>query len=204
MEETSGDGMTGREIRKALETHHPSCYGWALHCCHGDRSQAQEVLHNAYLAILEGRARFAGKALFKTWLFGVIRVTAMSWRMRWRRSFGQPLPDPQDQSPSSGPEERLYQAQLRQMLEKMLSRLPQRQRDLLHLVFYQELTVEEASRVLGISTGSARTHYHRGKKRLRRDLQEAGVENGQIWRPTHSSRHFPYQPLRDLLRVSEW
>ncbi len=144
------------------------------------------MLHNAYLAILEGRARFSGKERFKTWLFGVIRVTAMSWKMRLRRSFRHQLPASAGRFSTRSPEERLYQAQIRQLLQQLLSRLPQRQRDRLHLVFYQELTVEEASRVMGISTGSARTHYHRGKKSLRRDLQQAGVENRQIWRPTYS------------------
>ena len=42
------------------------------------------------------------------------------------------------------------------------------------LVFYQELSVAEAASVLGISVGTARTHYQRGKQRLRELL--AGEE----------------------------
>jgi RNA polymerase sigma-70 factor (ECF subfamily) len=42
----------------------------------------------------------------------------------------------------------------------------------LHLVFYQELTIEEASRVMNISLGTARTHFDRGKRRLREILVE--------------------------------
>ena len=41
----------------------------------------------------------------------------------------------------------------------------------MHLIFYQDLTIEETSATLGISIGSARTHYERGKKRLRRELE---------------------------------
>ena len=36
-----------------------------------------------------------------------------------------------------------------------------------------DLTLEEVSGVLGISVGSARRHYHRGKERLRQSLPRA-------------------------------
>ncbi len=44
--------------------------------------------------------------------------------------------------------------------------------EVLHLVFYQGLTLEESAAVVGISAGSARTHYERGKARLRELLAE--------------------------------
>ena len=51
--------------------------------------------------------------------------------------------------------------------EQALSRLSKRQQEVLHLVFYQNLTIQEAANVLAMPVGTARTHYERGKSRLR-------------------------------------
>jgi DNA-binding CsgD family transcriptional regulator len=42
--------------------------------------------------------------------------------------------------------------------------LSKRQQEVLQLVFYHDLTIEDAARVMHISLGAARTHYERGKK----------------------------------------
>jgi RNA polymerase sigma factor (sigma-70 family) len=164
--------MTGEPLERRLEALHPASFGWALGCCRWDREEAEEVLQTAYLKILDGRARFDERSSFKTWLFGVIRRTAAERRRgRWLRSLAalRRLDDPPP-APVSTPEARLDAAETSRVLRAALQALPARQREVLHLVFYQDLTVEEAARLLGISVGSARTHYHRGKAALHAKL----------------------------------
>src|SRR5215471_12913992 len=83
------DGVMGEdELRMQLEQHHPASYGWAMSCCSRVPGLAEDVLHSAYVKILEGRARFHGRATFKTWLFAVIRRTALDeLRRDWLHKF---------------------------------------------------------------------------------------------------------------------
>ncbi len=132
------------------------------------------MLHEVYVRVLEGRARYSGRASTKTWLFAVIQRTAREQsRRHWLRTAlmerwfqGGPGSDP-----LSVPERALGDAEADAGLRAALDRLSPRQREVLHLVFYQDLTIEEAAGLLHISLGSARTHFERGKARLREQLQ---------------------------------
>lgn len=162
--------MSRARLEAEVAALHPSSFGWALACCGGDREEAEDVLQIAYLKVLDGEARFDEGSSFKTWLFAVIRRTAAERRRsRWLRAgslarwWSRTPPPP----PPADPEETVGEAETHERLRALLAALPSRQRELLHLVFYQEMTVEDAARAAGLSVGSARTHYHRGKARLR-------------------------------------
>jgi RNA polymerase sigma factor (sigma-70 family) len=159
------------ELEAHLEALHGASFGWALHCCAGHSQDAEDVLQSAYLKILTGRARFAGRSSLRTWLFGVIRLTALESRRKQRQGerrdevLALHLDPPGDGAPP--PDAILEGDDVPQRLREAMDRLPQRQREVLHLVFYQEMSVREAADVMEISLGSARVHYDRGKKRLR-------------------------------------
>ena len=65
------------------------------------------------------------------------------------------------------------------LLRSELMALPKRQREVLHLVFYTELSISQAAKVMEVSLGTARTHYERGKRRLRERLDEEEVKSGR-------------------------
>jgi RNA polymerase sigma-70 factor (ECF subfamily) len=166
--------MTRTQAEAELERHHAAAFGWALACANWNRAEAEEVIQVAYVKVLEGRARFGGKSSFRTWLFGVIRRTAAERRRRARlrrfalaRLGAEALPHAAD-----SPEQVVASQGERGRLVAALANLSPRQRDVLHLVFYGDLTIEQAAEVMGVSLGSARTHYARGKARLRAILAE--------------------------------
>jgi RNA polymerase sigma factor (sigma-70 family) len=174
--------LSSLEVERRLGELHEDSYGWALSCCGWNEADAEDVLQTTYLKVVSGRARFAGRSSFRTWLFGVIRQTSRehirrdrSHRERAARleremvardaTVGHP-PDPAEDAERS------------EILRDALRKLPARQREVLHLVFYQDLTVREAAEVMEVSLGSARVHYDRGKKRLRALLSATELGGG--------------------------
>jgi len=174
---TKGSFMDASEMRTALEQHHKESFGWALNCCRRNQHQAEEVLQTVYLKILEGKARFDGMSGFKTWIFSVIRKTAADERrkMFFRRLTFTPYEENSHTGDDASADETVSRSETQIQFLRALDSLPARQREVLHLVFYQDLTLSNAAQVLGISIGSTRTHYERGKKRIRQLMEEPNV-----------------------------
>jgi len=171
------------ELKAELERLHPASFGWALSCCRRNPAEAEEVLQMVYLKILQRKAIYRGESKLQTWLFAVIRKTAIGERRKqWLRTLiSVPV------RASEALESEFERSEMQQRFQQALAQLPARQRETLHLVFYQDLSLSEAAEVMNISVGSARRHYERGKKRLRATLDREGVEYGIGWNRKENS-----------------
>jgi RNA polymerase sigma-70 factor (ECF subfamily) len=169
--------MTARELEGWLERLHEESFGWALNCCAGERARAEDVLQSAYVRVIAGQAVFGGRSTFRTWLFGVIRRVAWEQNRRVqterKRTLGLEHPDARMVADDSAAPDSVDSSRT---LEAGLAQLPDRQREVLHLVFYQDMSIADASEVMEISLGSARTHYERGKARLKALLADMANE----------------------------
>ncbi len=162
--------MERAELERELEQLHSVCWGWALACCGRDREAAEDALQSAYLRILSGQAQFDGRSGVRTWVFGVIRRTAAE---ELRRQRNRRAREPGGESdavlaadPAPGADVAAERSEERAALFAALRTLSKRQREVLQLVFYHGMTIDEAAGVMDVSSGSARTHYDRGKRAL--------------------------------------
>jgi RNA polymerase sigma factor (sigma-70 family) len=173
--ELAGVRVDHAELTAQLEALHPHSFGWALACCGRRREDAEDLLHDVYVKVLDGEARFDGRSALKTWLFGVIRHMA---RARLRRDRLRALLGLRHAaridgpSPPALPDDDAVASDRRDRTRRALARLAARQREVLQLVFYHDLTIEEAANVMDVSLGSARVHYERGKRRMASLLAE--------------------------------
>jgi RNA polymerase sigma-70 factor (ECF subfamily) len=152
--------------RSALEAIHGQVFGWALSRCNYEQTVAEDLVQQAYVELLTGRARFDGASSLKTFVFSVVQNLARSRYRRLARHVrlvGRSAPETDLVEP--------VEPQEHDRLWALVQALPARQRDIVELVFCRELTIEEASKVMGVSVGTGRVHYDRAKKALREKLR---------------------------------
>lgn len=170
--------MSRSTLERDLERLHGESWGWALACVGRDRDLAEEVLQTAYMRILSGEAKADGRSAFRTWVFGVIRLTALEELRRARRMSHRLGDAPNGFEPAdggAGPDVVAERAERTAVLKAALNQLSARQREVLQLVFYHGMTIEAAAGVMKVGVGSARTHYDRGKKALAELLAKLDV-----------------------------
>lgn len=175
--ETHASGeASAASFRDELERLHTASFGWALLCCDRNVDLAADALQTAYVRALSGQARFRGDANIKTWFFGIIRMVS-----REQRRKGKPMEivsadatPPERNTPPNAVHTHAREEAMH-LLDAM-KLLSDRQREVLHLVFYEEFSLRDAAALLGIGFGAASTHYDRGKKALLETLRARGVK----------------------------
>jgi len=150
--------MNKSTLEHLLKEHHKDAFLWAAQCCNYNREEGKDVLQITYLKILEGKATYGEQAAFKTWLFSVIRFTAIDY-MKKKISF-EGLDHLQVME-----EEHVEQDAVN--YKALLSRLPKRQQEVLLLAFYHNMTLAMIAELMELHIGTVRTHYERGKEALR-------------------------------------
>ena len=155
--------MTNSTLESLLKKHHNEAYLWSYQCCHRQEDDAKDVLQLVYLKVLEGKATFKEQSSFKTWLFSVIRFTAIDHFKKQQKHVSldgivivEKTKDDAD--------ENNYRA--------ILMQLPERQQQILTLAFYHQMTLAEIAEVKNLHIGTVRTHYERGKESLRKRLKK--------------------------------
>ncbi len=158
--------MNRNQLDSFLRDHHREAFLWARQCCGFDGELAKDVIQQVYLKILEGKAKLKHDANCKTWLFAVIRFTAID---ELRKSGKTESLDSEVEliwdEPEAEPEN----------YEALVRRLPRMQQEVILMVFYHEMTLEQAAEVLALHIGTVRTHYDRGKRKLREWIEKMRV-----------------------------
>jgi RNA polymerase sigma-70 factor (ECF subfamily) len=158
----------------------------------GDRAAAEDVVQDAWIAVLQGIGGFEGRASLKTWVFRTVANRATTRATRERRTVpfsavdSPTAPVDADRFIPAGEawaghwatpprpltaDERLLAGETREHLSRAIRRLPPAQRAVLSLRDVEGWSASEVCDVLSLSEGNQRVLLHRARSSVRRALE---------------------------------
>jgi RNA polymerase sigma-70 factor (sigma-E family) len=136
----------------------------------GNRQDAEDLLQTALAKTYLAWDRINDKGAVDAYVRRVLVNTQTSW---WRRRKIDEYPT--DELPEIATEDVTVDHELRDALWRALGRLPRRQRAMVVLRYYEDLTEVETAEALGVSGGTVKSTVYRALQKLRDDAGLLGA-----------------------------
>lgn len=160
-----GDSGAHRELLDVLSRFLRGYFARRLGAAAGE---AEDLVQETLLAVHLKRESYDRSLPFTPWAYALARYKLIDYLRRRKRSPQIPLEDAGALFAADDTEE----GALRTDLDRLLQRLPDRQRSLIEDVKLQGLSVEEAAQKRGVTAVSARVMLHRSLKWLNQALRD--------------------------------
>jgi RNA polymerase sigma-70 factor (ECF subfamily) len=141
-----------------------------------DREMVEDVLNETLMEVWRQAARFEGRSSVNTWVFSIAHHRAVS-RLRKKRETSldeEQAAAIEDEGPT--PDVRAESSDMSRLLAKLMERLSFEHREILHLAYYQEFSVQEIADALDLPPNTVKTRMFYARQRLKVLLEESGVE----------------------------
>ena len=143
-----------------------------------DPFQSADILHDVFLEVWRGAARFEGRSSVRTWVFGIAYRKIMDvFRKDARTTVTDLLPDREDESPDVV--QCLIATQDRALVQDCLGKLSPDHRSAIELTFFEDMSYREISAVMDVPEGTVKSRVFHAKMLLMRCLEgrmKKGVE----------------------------
>jgi RNA polymerase sigma factor (sigma-70 family) len=159
-----------------VERYQKRIYYSARKLVNGDHDEADEIAQETFVKVYEALDTFRGEAKLYTWIYRIMMnaVIYKSRRKKVRNSVG--LEEIENTMESSGhsPHEQLERTEMTQVIEEAIATLPDKQKEVFLLRFYDEMPYEEISQILGTSVGGLKANYFHAVKKIGDYVKQKG------------------------------
>lgn len=126
---------------------------------------ASDILQNTFIKVWQGLDQFRGDAKLFTWLYRIATNEAISHLKRSKRHYWDDLPENVAANAQEAATD-IPSEELMEKLKRAVDILPEKQRAVFVLRYYEEMPYEEMSVLFGTSVGALKASYHHAVKKV--------------------------------------
>lgn len=141
---------------------------WHIRRLVPDHDDANDVMQNVFVKVWKGLANFKENSQLYTWLYRIATNESLSFlEQQKRKTADYSLSDVENYAENRLKADRHFDPQkLEWKLQLAVSTLPEKQRVVFNLRYFEAMPYEEMSRILDTSEGGLKASYHHAAKKI--------------------------------------
>jgi len=132
-----------------------------------DHDDTDDVLQNVFIKVWRNLDHFKGESQLFTWLYRIATNESINFLNQKKKRAGIPLDDVSAFLANNLESDSYYKGdEIQLKLQKAILTLPDKQRIVFNLKYFEEMKYEEMSKILETSVGALKASYHHAVKKI--------------------------------------
>jgi RNA polymerase sigma factor (sigma-70 family) len=164
---------TQRQAFNALIKKYQQKVYWHIRKMVIDHDDADDLTQEAFVKVWRYLPEFRGDSQLYTWIFKIATNECLSFLSAKRKRFFLPIHDvEQELTEKLESSDLVSGTEIQLKLQKAILTLPEKQRLVFNMKYFDEMKYEDISEVLGTSVGALKASYHLAVKKIEEYLKE--------------------------------
>jgi RNA polymerase sigma-70 factor (ECF subfamily) len=132
-----------------------------------DHDDTNDVIQNTFIKVWGSLINFNRESQLYTWLYRIATNESITFLNKKRKKFFIPIVDVEHQLAGSLEDDSYFSGdEIQLKLQKAILKLPEKQRIVFNMKYYEEMKYEDMSEILGTSVGALKASYHHAVKKI--------------------------------------
>lgn len=157
---------------KLIRTYQERIY-WHIRKMVLSHDDANDVMQNTFMKAWNGIDNFRGESQFSTWLYRIATNETLTFLANQRMKNVSTMEEVEDGLMRNLQADSYFCGNEVQMkLQKAILTLPEKQRLVFNMKYFDDLTYEKMEEILGTTSGALKASYHHAVKKIEKFLNE--------------------------------
>ncbi len=138
-----------------------------------NHDDADDITQNTFIKIFENLHKFREDSKLYTWIYRIATNEALGHLKSKRNRFFLPFIDVESQLSNSLKETDFFTGdEIQLKLQQAILKLPEKQRLVFNMRYYEEMKYDQMSEILGTSVGALKASYHIAVKKIEESVMQ--------------------------------
>ena len=146
---------------------------WVIRRMVIEHEVADDVAQETFVKVWKNIESFKGDSKLYTWIYRIATNEALNHLRKKKRRFFLPIGDVEHELRSSLDTDIYYSGdEIQLKLQKALLKLPEKQRLVFNMKYFEEMKFKDIAEVMEVSVGSLKAQYHHAVKKIEKFIKE--------------------------------